>query len=70
MKCSSLKHSGSKTKILALDDTRAHIEAYDAKSSVAAHEVGSQVSSQFSGSPLGHTHLLQQSQNSGFSAHI
>jgi hypothetical protein len=25
MKCSNLKHSGSKTKILALDDTRAHI---------------------------------------------
>jgi hypothetical protein len=25
MKCLSLKHSGSETKILALDDTRAHI---------------------------------------------
>jgi hypothetical protein len=25
MKCSSLEHSGSKTKILALDDTRARI---------------------------------------------
>jgi hypothetical protein len=25
MKCSSLKHSGRKTKILSLDDTRAHI---------------------------------------------
>jgi hypothetical protein len=59
MKCSSLKHSGSKTKILALDVIRARIEPYDAKSSVAAHGVGSQVSSQSLGSPLGHTHLPQ-----------
>jgi hypothetical protein len=70
MMCSSLKHNVSKTKILALDDTRACIESYDAKSSTTANEVGSQVSSQSSGSSLGHTHLPQQSQNSDISAHI
>jgi hypothetical protein len=42
---------------------------YDAKSSAAAHGVGSQVSSQSSSSPLGHTHLPQQSQYSDMSAH-
>jgi hypothetical protein len=57
MKCLSLKHSGSKTKTLALGDTRVRIEPYDAKASVAAHGAGSQVSSQSSGSPLGHTNL-------------
>jgi hypothetical protein len=31
--------------------------------------VGSHVSSQFSGSPLGHTHLPQQPQYSGALAH-
>jgi hypothetical protein len=70
MKCSGSKHSGSETKILALDDTRARIKPYDAKSSTATHMAGSQVTSQSSGSPLGHTHLPQQSQNSGISAHI
>jgi hypothetical protein len=38
-----LKHSGSETKILSLDDTRARVEPYDAKSSAAAHGTGSQV---------------------------
>jgi hypothetical protein len=70
MKCSSLKHGESETKILALDDTRPRIEPYDAKSSTATHGAGSQVSSQSSGSPLGHTHLPQQSQNSDISTHI
>jgi hypothetical protein len=53
MKCLGLKYSRSETKILALNDIRAHIEPYDAKSSMATHGVGSQVSSQSSGSPLG-----------------
>jgi hypothetical protein len=53
------KHSGSDTKILALDDTRAHIEPNDAKSPAAAHGAGSQVTSQSSGSPLGQTNLPQ-----------
>jgi hypothetical protein len=44
-------------------------QPYDAKSSAAAHEAGSQVSSQFLGSPLGHTHLPQQTQYSGVSTH-
>jgi hypothetical protein len=43
--------------------------ALNAKSSAAAHGAGSQVSSQTSGSPLGHTHLPQQSQNPDSSAH-
>jgi hypothetical protein len=42
---------------------------YDVKSSAAAHGADSQVSSQSSGSPLAHTHLPQQSQYSGMSAH-
>jgi hypothetical protein len=46
-------------KILALDGTRAHIEPYDAKSSVAAHGAGSPVTSQSSSSPLGHINLPQ-----------
>jgi hypothetical protein len=41
----------------------------DAKSSATAHGAGSQVSSQSSGSPPGHTHLPQQSSYSGISAH-
>jgi uncharacterized protein YigE (DUF2233 family) len=45
MKCLSLKHSGSETKILAVDDTRACIELYDAKSSTTAYGADSQVSS-------------------------
>jgi hypothetical protein len=44
-------------------------QSYDAKSSSAAHGARSQVSSQSSGSPLGHTHLPQQSQYSGIFAH-
>jgi hypothetical protein len=70
MKCLSLKHSESETKILALDDIRARIVPYDAKSSAASHGAGSQVSSLSSGSPLGHTHLSQQLQYSSISAHI
>jgi hypothetical protein len=70
MKCSKfLKHSGSETKILALDDTRACIEPYDAKSSAATHGAGSQVTSQSLGSPLGQTNLPHQPQYSGISAH-
>jgi hypothetical protein len=56
-----LRHSGSETKILTLDDTRDRIEPYDAKSSVTAHGAGSQVTSHSSGSPLGHINLPQQS---------
>jgi hypothetical protein len=42
---------------------------YDAKSSAASQGAGSHVSSQSSGSPLGHTHLPQQLKYSGISAH-
>jgi hypothetical protein len=70
MKYSSLKYSGSETKILALDDSRGPHRPYDAKSSAAAHWAGSQVFSQSSDSPLGHTHLPHQSQYSVISAHI
>jgi hypothetical protein len=58
-----------KTKILALNGTRARIEPYDAKSSAAAHGASSQVTSQSSSSPLGHTNLPQQPQYSGISTH-
>jgi hypothetical protein len=64
-----LKHSGSETKILSLDDTRARIEPCDANSLAAAHGAGSQVTFQSSGSPLGQTNLPQLTQNSGISAH-
>jgi hypothetical protein len=37
MKCLSLKHSRSKTKILELDDTRARMKPYGVKSSAATH---------------------------------
>jgi hypothetical protein len=51
-------------------NTRAHIEPYDTKSSVAPQTLDSQVTSQSSGeSPLGHTNLPQQPQYSGISAH-
>jgi hypothetical protein len=57
-------------KGLALDDTRARIEPYDAKTSVAPQSLGSQLTSQSSGrSSLGHTNLPQQPQYSGISAH-
>jgi hypothetical protein len=69
MKCLSLKHSRGETKILALDDTRAHsdpmmrspwlpVTGQDPKSlpSPRAHHWA--------------THLPQQSQYSGISAHI
>jgi hypothetical protein len=42
---------------------------YDAESSVAAHGAGPHASSQSVGSPLGHTHVPQQSQYAGGSAH-
>jgi hypothetical protein len=42
---------------------------YDAEFSAATHGAGSHGSSLSSGSPLGHTHLPQQSQYSGISAH-
>jgi hypothetical protein len=45
-------------------------QPYNAKSSAAAHEAGSQLSSQSSSLPLGHTHLPLQLQYSGISAHI
>jgi hypothetical protein len=64
-----LKHSGSKIKILALDNTRARIEPYDTKFSTATHGAGSQVTSHSSGSPLGHTNLPQQSQYSSIAAY-
>jgi hypothetical protein len=64
-----LKHSGSKTTILALDDTRARIEPYNAKSMMVSHRADSQVASQSSGTSLGQTNLPHQPQNSGISAH-
>jgi hypothetical protein len=70
MKRSKFKNSGSDIKYYKLDDTRAHIETYDVKSSIALQEASSQVTSQSSGSPFGHTNLPQLSQNSGIpSAH-
>jgi hypothetical protein len=42
---------------------------YGVESSTAAHGAGSHVSSQSSGSSLGHTYLPQQSQYSDGSAH-
>jgi hypothetical protein len=44
-------------------------QPYNEKSTAAAHGPGSQDSFQSLGSPLGHTHLPQQSQYSGISAH-
>jgi hypothetical protein len=64
-----LKQSRSETKTLALNDTRARIEPYDAKSSTVALGAGSQVTSQSSGSPLGQTNLPYQSQYSDIFAH-
>jgi hypothetical protein len=46
-----------------------YYQPYNVNSSTAAHGAGSQVSSQSSGSPLGHTHLPQRLQYSGMSAH-
>jgi hypothetical protein len=69
MKRSKFKNSGSDIKYYKLDDTRARIEPYDAKSSIALQSLGSQLTSQSSGgSPLGHTNLPQQPQYSGISA--
>jgi hypothetical protein len=61
MKCSKFENSGSDTKYYRLDDARARIEPYDMKASVALQGSGSQITSQSSGSPLGHTNLPQQS---------
>jgi hypothetical protein len=60
MKFSKFTNVAEETKTQALDDTRAHIKPYDAKSSVALHGSGFQVTSQSSGSPLGQTNLPQQ----------
>jgi hypothetical protein len=68
MKCSSLNIAEAKPNTTTRQYNGQH-RPYDVKSSVAAHGVGSQVSSQYLGSPLGHTHLPQQSQYSGISAH-
>jgi hypothetical protein len=69
MKCSSLKIQRKlDQKIITLRD-KGPRRPYDAESSAAAHGAGSYVSSQSSGSSLGHPHLPQQSQYSGGSAH-
>jgi hypothetical protein len=52
-----------------LEETRARIEPYDAKSSAALHGAGSQVTSDSSGSSLGQMNLPQQSQYSGIFAY-
>jgi hypothetical protein len=69
MKCSSLKHSGSETQNTITQRYKGLHQPYEAKSSAAAHGVGSQVYSHSLGSPLDHTHLPQQSQYSSISAH-
>jgi hypothetical protein len=57
-------------KRLALDDTRAHIEPYDAKSLVTPQSLDFQLTSQSSDrSPWGHKNLPHQLQYSGMSTH-
>jgi hypothetical protein len=54
---------------MALDDTRAHIEPKDAKSSTALQSLGSQLTTQsFGGSPLSHKNLPQHPQYLDISA--
>jgi hypothetical protein len=69
MKCSKFETQWEQNQNIIPRWCKGPHRSYDVKSSAAAHGAGSQVFSQSSGSPLGHTYLPQQSQYSGVSAH-
>jgi hypothetical protein len=69
MKCSSLKTQRKQNQNTITRRYKGPHRPYDVKSPTAAYGAGSQVSSLSLGSPLPHTHLPQQSQYSGISAH-
>jgi hypothetical protein len=69
MECLSLKYSRNEIKKSSTQRYKGPHPPYDAKSSAATHGAGSQVTSQSSGSLLGHMNVPQQSQYSDISAH-